>query len=92
MVDDSIYDENGETEYMRLGWDNNVWNCNIPIERSVMISDSLDENEYDILQAGIILGELGVAEGQHEMHSCGKWWWIEFTEEEIALAFKLKWI
>lgn len=92
MVDDSIYDENGETEYMRLGWDNNVWNCNIPIERSVMISDSLDENEYDILQAGIILGELGVAESQREVRSCGKWWWIEFTEEEIALAFKLKWI
>ncbi len=85
------YDEDGETAYMKMGWDHNVWNCNIPTERSIMICDDRFQSDYLILEAGIILGDLGFSSSQAEMHSCGKWHWFEFVDKETAMAFKLKW-
>ena len=90
MYDES--DESGETEYMKQGWDNNVKNCNIPVRRSVMISDDQYSPEYNLLDTGVILGELGFAKDEYAMKGCGKWWCLEFKDEETALAFKLKWL
>ena len=85
---------NDENEYMKLGWDNNVKNCNVPIDRSVMICDDPYSGGYEILQAGIIIGELGLKlDGSIGvgMHSCGKWHWMEFKDSADAMAFKLRW-
>ena len=87
----NLYDEDGETAYMKMGWDNNVKNCDVPVERSVMISDDPYDSDYLILEAGITLGELGISSEQARMHHCGKWHWFEFDDKETAMAFKLKW-
>lgn len=82
---------NKETEYMKLGWDNNVQNCNINLEKSIMISDDAHRAMYDTMKAGIILGNLNIEDDQYQLCLCGKWYWLEFNNEEDAVAFKLKW-
>ena len=70
-------------------WDDNVKNCSIPIERSVMISDDKFNAEWCALEAGVILGTLDI--DKYKMQHCGVWHWLEFENEEDAVAFKLKW-
>ena len=79
-----------ETEYMKKGWDNNVKNCSINVERAVIVSDDLFDHAWKIFEAGKIIGNLGFEE-KSTMHHCGKWYWLEFNETEDAMAFKLKW-
>ncbi len=88
MVDGLNSDK--ETWYMEQGWDYNVKNCDIPVERSVMISENAYDAEWCALEAGIIIGSLNIS--GYDMHYCGKWHWIEFEKEEDAVAFKLKWV
>ncbi len=80
-----------ETEYMKKGWAHNVINCNIDLERSVMISDDKYYPEYDALVAGIVLGNLLIEDDQYNFCKCGKWSWLEFKDKETAMAFKLRW-
>ena len=80
-----------ETEYMKRGWENNVKNCKIPTERSVMIDDSVHTDSFRCLHAGTILGKLGLDESKFNILACGKWHWLEFTTQEDAMAFKLLW-
>lgn len=75
--------------YEQQTWDYNIKNCNIPIERSIMISEDKFNAGGHALEAGTILGNLNITE--YEMHHCGKWYWLEFEKEEDAMAFKLKW-
>ena len=84
-------DDFEEPEYWQKGWDNNVENCNIDVLRSVMISDDLNNAEYNALQAGHLLGKLNIEVDDAEMHSCGKWHWLVFKDESMAVAFKLLW-
>ena len=83
-IDSDYYDDEEE-----LDWDYNVKNCNVPVERSVMISELIFDAEWVALEAGVILGKLDIKE--YDLHHCGKWYWIEFKNEEDAVAFKLKW-
>lgn len=83
--------EDDETEYMKKGWDNNVRNCNIDLERSIMVSDEKYSPEYDVIKAGVILGNLLIEQDQYTLCKCGKWSWLEFKDKEIAMAFKLLW-
>ena len=74
-------------------WEWNVENCSVPVERAVMISDNPSRYNacYDVLEAGMVLVELGITLDQAQMHGCGKWFWFEFIDEADALAFKLRW-
>lgn len=83
---------NKETPYMEMGWDNNVKNCNIDLERSIMISDDKYYSTYDALHAGVILGNLNIEDDQYQFHHCGKWYWIKFFDKADAMAFKLNWL
>ena len=80
-----------ETAYMKKGWNNNVQNCNIDEERSIMITDDIYDYEYTIMESGIIIGELGIDSDSFNLCSCGKWYWLEFTNKSDAMAFKLRW-
>ena len=79
-----------ETEYMKKGWDYNVKNCHVDIERAIMISDDKYNFCWHVYEAGRIIGNLGFDE-KCEMRHCGKWYWLSFDEIEDAMAFKLKW-
>jgi len=85
------YGDDGETTYIKMGWDHNILNCNIDESRSIMISDDQFRYEYDVLRAGIIIGQLGINELVFNLCSCGKWHWLEFFDSVDAIAFKLKW-
>ena len=81
----------GETEYMKKGWDNNVINCSIDETRAVMIADEQFDYEWAALEAGIIIGGLEIPRENVEMSSCGKWLWLTFIDAETAMAFKMRW-
>lgn len=91
MEEDFDDDCDGETSYIKSGWDNNVKNCNIDELRTVMICDDPMDYEYAALEAGTIIGELGIRANIDKMCSCGTWLWIEFDSPEAAMAFKLRW-
>lgn len=80
-----------ENSYMKLGWDNNVENCNIPIERSIMISDEMHGGAWEALEAGYLLSDLKIEKEKAGLHGCGKWIWIQFDNVSDAVAFKLLW-
>lgn len=92
MSNKNGYNKEGETDYMQKGWNNNVRNCNIPIDRSIMVSDNQYEYEWDLIAAGVLIGKLGLNENKYCFHACGKWWWIQFDNIEDAIAFKLLWV
>ena len=80
-----------ETDYMKKGWKNNVQNCNIDESRCVMISDDLFEAENKALEAGLLIGRMELEKQFIGMSSCGKWHWLEFENQESAVAFKIMW-
>lgn len=90
-MEEDFEDDCGETDYIKSGWDNNVDNCNIDESRTVMIGDDTADYEYVALEAGIIIGEMGIRSNTITMSSCGTWLWIVFDSPEMAMAFKLRW-
>jgi len=82
-----------DVEYIQKGWDHNAKNCNVPLDRSVLICDQLYDYEASLIRASFILGKIGVDldNDQATFHFCGKWRWIEFSKIEDAIAFKLVW-
>lgn len=89
--DFGLEDYDGDTLYIKAGWDNNVDNCNIDESRTVMICDDPADYEYAALEAGIIIGEMGIQHDAVKMSSCGTWLWVVFDTPETAMAFKLRW-
>ncbi len=73
-------------------WEKNVKNCHVDVERSVIITENIFDAPFQTLDAGAMLGNLGLTNDQYALHHCGKWFWIEFKDKEIAMAFKLRWI
>lgn len=92
MEEDFEEDFEREDEYTLAGWSNNVDNCNIDESRTVMICEDRDSFEYAALEAGIVIGEIGIEKKTVEMCSCGTWLWITFDCPETAVAFKLRWV
>lgn len=90
--DFGLDDYEEESAYEKKGWANNVVNCNIDEARTVMICDDPNDYEYAALEAGIIIGGLGIAKDAASMCSCGKWLWITFENPETAMAFKVRWL
>lgn len=90
MEEDFGLDDN-VTDYIKSGWANNVENCNIDESRTVMICDDPADYEYAALEAGIIIGEMGLRSNTKTMSSCGTWLWVVFDSPEMAVAFKLRW-
>jgi len=80
-----------ETWYMKQNWEYNVKNCNIPVERSVMIGDQIDDHAWDTLEAGYLLSDLKIEKERARLYGCGRWIWLEFTNIADAVAFKLLW-
>ena len=84
-------EEEEETWYMKQGWEYNVKNCHIPVERSVMIGDEMGDHAWEALEAGYLLSELGIKKEKAGLHGCGKWVWLQFDDVSDAVAFKLLW-
>lgn len=83
--------------YIELGWTNNVENCQIPMNRSHMLSDNSFDVPWDMLRAGQILERMKltqsgiIGDGDYTVIHCGKWFWIEFKEEKYLTWFLLLW-
>lgn len=80
-----------ETWYMKQNWEYNVKNCNIPVERSVMICDQICDYAWDAMKAGYLLSELKIEKEKAILHECGRWIWLQFDNVADAVAFKLLW-
>lgn len=80
-----------ETWYMKQNWKYNVKNCNIPVERSVMVSDRIDAHIWLAQDAGYLLSELKIKKEKAGLHECGRWIWLQFDNVADAVAFKLLW-
>lgn len=80
-----------ETWYMKQGWEYNVKNCNIPVERSIMVSDQLEDHSWDAIEVGYLLSELGIKKEKAGLYGCGCWIWLQFDDVSDAVAFKLSW-
>ena len=91
MEEDFEEDYDRQDAYTLAGWANNVVNCSIDESRTIMIGEDRDNFEYVALEAGIIIGEMGIGSKAVEMCSCGTWIWIEFDCAETAMAFKIRW-
>ena len=83
--------------YCNLGWKNNVKNCQIPMNRSHMLSESSYDAPWDMLRAGQILGRMKlnhshiIGDDDYTVNHCGKWYWVEFKEEKYLGWFLLIW-
>lgn len=80
-----------ETWYMKQNWEYNVKNCNIPVERSVMVCDQTEDYPWAGLAAGFLLSDLKIEKEKLELYRCGRWIWIQFENISDAVAFKLLW-
>lgn len=80
-----------ETWYMKQNWEYNVKNCNIPVERSVMVCDQIDDHPWLTHDAGYLLSELKIKKEKALLCGCGRWIWIQFDDVADAVAFKLLW-
>lgn len=72
-------------------WEYNVKNCNIPVERSVMINDCPYDHPWLAQDAGYLLSKLKIDKEKAVLHECGRWIWLQFDDISDAVAFKLLW-
>lgn len=72
-------------------WEDNVKNCRVDVKYSVIVTGDEFDSDYHTLAAGVVLGNLNIADDQYDMHHCGRWFWLVFKDMETAMAFKLKW-
>lgn len=78
--------------YIELGWENNIRNCNIPTERSHMISDNDHGAPWITLRLGHVLEQMDLKMTiDYTVNRCGKWIWIEFRKQKHLSWFLLLW-